>query len=141
MLVEIERTTTTQAIVEQVIDLLKRGELKPGDKLPSENELVEMLGVGRSSIREAKQTLVAMNLIEAHPGRGSFIKEIGPESIINPDIVWLLLADEHMWALYEVRMLLEVQIAALAAKRATEDDFAAMGRALHGALLDALRTE
>ena len=130
MLSQVERVTTTQAIVDQIISLMKRGELKPGDKLPSENELMQRLGVGRSSIREAKQTLTAMGLIEAYPGRGSFVKEVGPEAFIDPDIAWLLLADEHVWALHEAREILEVQVARLAAQRATEEDLVAMQRAL-----------
>jgi GntR family transcriptional repressor for pyruvate dehydrogenase complex len=130
MLNQVERITTTQAIVDQIIDSMKRGELKPGDRLPSENEMMVSLGVGRSSIREAKQILSAMGLIEAYPGRGSFIKKVTPETFIDPDIAWLLLADEHVWALHEARELLEVQVARLAAERATKEDLAAMESAL-----------
>jgi len=126
MLNQVQKVSTAQAVVEQIVSLMKSGVLAPGDRLPSENELVEMLGVGRSSVREAKQSLVAMNLIEAHPGRGSFVRELSPGDSINPDIIWLLLADEHVWALHEVRELLEVQVAGLAAQRATEEDFAAL---------------
>lgn len=132
MLNQIERVTTTQAIVDQIIDTMKRGQLKPGDKLPSENELMVRLGVGRSSIREAKQILSAMGLIEAYPGRGSFIKEVSPDTFIDPDIAWLLLADEHVWALHEARELIEVQVARLAAERATDDDLAEMESILLG---------
>jgi GntR family transcriptional repressor for pyruvate dehydrogenase complex len=109
MLNQIERVTTTQAIVDQIIDTMKRG---------------------RSSIREAKQILSAMGLIEVCPGRGSFIKGVSPDTFIDPDIAWLLLADEHVWALHEARELLEVQVARLAAERATEDDLAEMESAL-----------
>jgi len=130
MLTQIERVTTTQAIVSQLIELIKSGRLKPGDRLPSENELMQMLGVGRSSIREAKQTLVALNLIEAYPGRGSFIKEIKAEAAINPEMIALLLTGEHLLALHEAREMLEVRVAALAAQRATEEDLAAMARSL-----------
>lgn len=130
MLNQVERVTTTQAIVDQIVALMKRGELRPGDKLPTENELVQRLGVGRSSIREAKQILMAMGLIEAHPGRGSFVKAVGPDAFLDPDIAWLMLADEHVWDLYEARMILEVQIARLAAQRATQEDLAALESAL-----------
>ncbi len=91
---------------------------------------MQQSGVGRSSIREAKQILTAMGLIEAYPGRGSFVKEVGPETFIDPDIAWLLLADEHVLDLHEARELLEVQVAGLAAQRATEEDLAAMESAL-----------
>jgi GntR family transcriptional repressor for pyruvate dehydrogenase complex len=80
-----------------------------------------------------------MGLIEAHPGRGSFVKEISPDAAINPDIVSVLLADEHIWALHEARELLEVQIAGLAAQRATEDDLVAIEGALRK-LEDAVAT-
>jgi GntR family transcriptional repressor for pyruvate dehydrogenase complex len=130
MLGQIERVTTTRAIVDQVISLMKSGDLKPGDRLPSENELMELMGVGRSSIREAKQTLIAMGLIEAHPGRGSYIREVGLEALIDGDVVSLLLSDEHVMALHEARELLEVQVVALAAGRATADDLATLKAAL-----------
>jgi len=135
----VKTINTKQAIVHQLISLIKRGSLKPGDKLPSENELMEMLKVGRSSIREAKQILAAMNLIETRPGQGSFVKEVGPETVINADIIHLVLADETVWALHEAREILEIQVAGLAAQRATEDDLAAMEKVLQG-MRDAIDT-
>jgi GntR family transcriptional repressor for pyruvate dehydrogenase complex len=130
MLSRIERVSATEAVVDQMISLIRRGDLRPGDKLPSEFELMEMLGVGRSTLREAKQVLISLGLIEAYPGRGSFVMELGPDDAINQEIVALLIADEHIMALYEARALLEVQISALAAARATEDDLTELELAL-----------
>ncbi|MCL4459228.1 MAG: FadR family transcriptional regulator [Chloroflexi bacterium] len=130
MLKEVQTISATQAIVEQLISLIKSGYLKPGSKLPSEDELGKMLGVGRSSVREAKRTLMAMRLIEARPGRGSIVKEISPEAVVDVDVLHLLLADETAIALHEARELLEIQIAGLAAQRAIPEDFIAMEKAL-----------
>jgi GntR family transcriptional repressor for pyruvate dehydrogenase complex len=130
MLNRIERVSATDAVVEQLISLVRSGDLRPGDKLPSEVELMEALGVGRSTLREAKRVLISLGLVEAHPGRGSFVMELGPDDAINREIVSLLIADEHIMALYEARALLEVQISGLAAQRATDEDLAELELAL-----------
>jgi GntR family transcriptional repressor for pyruvate dehydrogenase complex len=137
MLNRIERVSATEAVVDQLISLIRRGDLRPGDKLPSEFELMEMLGVGRSTLREAKRVLISLGLVEAHAGRGSFVMELGPDDAINPEVVTLLIADAHVMALYEARAVLEVQISALAAERATDEDLVELEIAL-GALARAV---
>jgi len=130
VLSRIERVSTTEAIVDQLIAQMRRGDLRPGDRLPSEVELMRMLGVGRSSIREAKQILVSKGIIEAHPGRGSFVCQPGIGAAIDAEVFSLLVADEHVRDLYEARGLLEAQIVGLAAQRATAEDLARIEAAL-----------
>ena len=62
-------SVTTEAI-EKVKEMILSGELRPGDKLPRENELAERLGVSRSSLREAVRALAALNVIETRQGDG-----------------------------------------------------------------------
>jgi GntR family transcriptional repressor for pyruvate dehydrogenase complex len=64
-----------EKIVEQIEDLILRGELKIGDKLPSERGLAEKLTVSRNAVREAMKTLTHKGLIEVFPGRGTFITD------------------------------------------------------------------
>lgn len=97
------------------------GEIKPGDRIPGEIELMNTFKVGRSSIREAKKILMAKGLIDSHPGRGSFVKKISADEIINTDALQLYGIDQ-LDHLYELRRILEPQILKLAIQRATDSD-------------------
>src|SRR6187549_1095214 len=69
------KVTVVESIVEQLVRQIQAGRLKPGDKLPSERQLIDMLNVGRSSIREALQGLAAIGVVESRAGQGSFVSQ------------------------------------------------------------------
>jgi len=64
-----------EEIVEQLKDMLSRGELRPGDRLPSEREMAESLGVSRASVREALTALEAIGILDIRPGEGTYVKQ------------------------------------------------------------------
>src|ERR1700747_1164687 len=70
--------------VAKQIERLILKKLKPGDKLPSERELAEMLQVSRSSIRDAIRGLELMGLVEPRQGAGTIVRELSAESVVNP---------------------------------------------------------
>lgn len=120
-----------EQIVQQIQESIHKGALKEGDRLPAERELAQQFGVSRTAVREAVKALIEKGLVEAHPGRGTFV--IGRTS--NPlqqtlDRVIRVSQPEGTATLAEVRAILEPEIAALAADRATEDDFVAMREAI-----------
>jgi GntR family transcriptional regulator, transcriptional repressor for pyruvate dehydrogenase complex len=117
------RDTLTERTVQQLIGWLKDGTLKPGGRLPSQNKLVEQLGVSRTGIREALQVLAALNLIEIRPGLGCFVTKVTTEYIINADALAILLEKEAIMEVIEARKILEAATAALATERASEQDF------------------
>lgn len=111
--------------------ILEQG-LQPGDKLPTERELVRQLNVSRPVVREALTRLKAMGVIERHQGRGSFITHFPVQLVVeqlqmrpSSEKDWMM----HVW---EVRRLLETQIAGLAAERRTDGDLARLEEALSG---------
>ncbi len=114
------KITLVASIVEQLVEHIQSGTLQPGDKLPSERQLIQMLGVGRSSVREALQGLVMMGLVEVRPGQGSYVKS-NLHSFI-PDLSKPDLSDnlqrEMRLQLIEARRMIEVEIAGQAAARA-----------------------
>ncbi len=114
------KITLVASIVEQLVEHIQNGTLQPGDKLPSERQLIQMLGVGRSSVREALQGLVMMGLVEVRPGQGSYVKS-NLHSFI-PDLSKPGLSDnlqrEMRLQLIEARRMIEIEIAAQAAVRA-----------------------
>ncbi len=126
----VKKTRVYEAIVAQLTSLILEGELKPGEKLPSERELCEQFGVGRNSVREATRSLESARLVETRQGEGTFVTA-APESML-PMISEKVSSDaaNGMHDLFEARMVLEPQIAALAAERATDAELAMLEDAI-----------
>ena len=101
-------------------DAIISGELKPGDKLPSDRNLSASYGVGRSSIREALKVLSALGLIHILPGQGSFIASEHTDFFLTPLSWTLFIGQNNAKHLLEMRSILETETARLAAERADE---------------------
>ena len=130
MLKPIKTRKIYEQIVDQIGQLVAGGQLKPGDRLPSERELVERFQVSRASIREAISALEMMGLIEVRSGEGTYIREVNIDSVVAP-LAWMLFIEKDSdLELYEARKVLEVQAAGLAAERAEEDEISDMFKAL-----------
>jgi GntR family transcriptional repressor for pyruvate dehydrogenase complex len=127
----ISRTSLSDEIVEQIIDLMSRGVLKPGDRLPAERELCKRFGVGRTSLREALRSLSVMGLLEGRVGEGTFVS--GNDKYLEKALnLGLLLDGVKVQDLIETRLMLESQTAYLAAQRATGEDIDEIGGHLLG---------
>jgi DNA-binding FadR family transcriptional regulator len=124
------RKTLSQSVVDQFLDQFRRGALKPGDRLPTERELMEQFGVGRSTIREALQGLARMNLIEGRPGAGTVVRQFDVSAYLRPELFSAVLGGSSAPELLETREIIEVAVVALAAQRATEGDLAALAKML-----------
>lgn len=111
-----------EEIMEQLKDMISRGELRHGQKLPSERELAESLGVSRASVREALTALEAIGILDIRPGEGTFVRETSVSATFAPLAMVLEMEQNSMSQLMEVRRVLETEIAALAVQRATEED-------------------
>ncbi len=120
------KVTLIDSVKEQLLTLIREGHLKPGDSLPSERELMESLRVGRSSVREALQSLATMGVIEIRPGRGAFVRQPNTEDLLPADTLRVLLDRDTMIEIVEARTLLEGEMASMAAERATEEDLIRM---------------
>lgn len=130
----------TKKIYEQIVDqiglLVAEGQLKPGDRLPSERELVERFQVSRASIREAISALEMMGLIEVRAGEGTYIRQVNIDSVVAP-LAWMLFIEKDTdLELYEVRKILEVQAAGIAAERAQKEEIRDMHEALEVMRMD-----
>ena len=122
------RVSLSQIVLEQLLGLIRDGQLKPGDRLPSEADLCAMVGVGRSSVREAVKALAFMGLVESKPGRGSILLMRAANPIPQRNAAHAL-QSSAMFDLYEVRQFLEGGCAARAAERATEEEVVAIAHA------------
>jgi DNA-binding FadR family transcriptional regulator len=120
-------------VLQQLLEHLQRGEFKPGNRLPTERALMERFDVGRSTVREALQTLARMNVVEARPGSGTVVKEPSIDAYLRPDLFAVLLGNSLAAELLEAREIVEVGMITLAAQRATSADLAAIEDVLHAA--------
>src|SRR5262249_39354294 len=97
-----------------------------GDKLPSEQELMARLAVGRSSLREAVKTLAALGVVEVAVGSGMYVAD-GDTAMINRPLFWgLLMSDQSTPDVVEARRAVEIELAGMAAERATDAEIEAI---------------
>jgi GntR family transcriptional repressor for pyruvate dehydrogenase complex len=123
----IQTSRLYEQIVQQIEESILKGALNPGDQLPAERELAHQFGVSRTAVREAVKALREKGLVEAHPGRGTFVTD-GTSHSIRQTLDWILRTglEEGTAHVVEVREILEPEIAALAASRADDDAIASM---------------
>jgi GntR family transcriptional repressor for pyruvate dehydrogenase complex len=129
-----------EQIVQQIEKSITKGNLKAGEQLPAERELAQQFGVSRTAVREAVKTLREKGLVEAYPGRGTFVTNGTARSMRHTlDRMMRSGSREGAVHLVEVREILEPEIAALAAQRADEDARSAMRESI--AVMDAARLD
>ncbi|MFG6146934.1 FadR/GntR family transcriptional regulator [Halobacillus sp. B23F22_1] len=119
-----------EQVADALLESLKEGDLKPGDKLDSVEHLAKSFNVGRSAIREALSALRAMGILEMRQGEGTYVKAFDASRFSLPVSVAFLMKREDVKDLLEVRHVLEVGAAGLAALHCTEEDLQPMENAL-----------
>lgn len=127
---DLTRPSRTVEVAQALLSYLLSGELRPGDRIPSERSLGDTLGVGRGAVREALKSLTLLGLLEVRQGDGTYLSSTN--SSLLPQIVeWgILLGEQHLADLVEARQEVEVALAGLAARRRTADDIATLEAAV-----------
>lgn len=120
----IKNTKVYEQVIIQIKEMISKGILKKGDKLPSERELVDKLGVSRTSIREALRALEIIGLVESRQGEGNFIMDNFENSLFEPLSVMFMLQKSSTLEIHQVRVMIETETASLAAKNVTDEDIA-----------------
>src|SRR5271170_6288918 len=116
------KTSISDEIVDQIISLISKGDLKPGQRLPSERELCKNFGAGRSSLREALRCLCIVGVLNARVGEGTSVAVDGAK-VLGKTVEWRVMTEQHdIENLMEVRIALEGITAASAALRSSEED-------------------
>ena len=116
-------------VVDQVVNMVREGHLKPGDKLPPERVIAEQMGISRPTVREAFAALEVIGVVETRTGQGSFIRSVDLENLMSR-AESLFLEERSPFEILETRKALESYGAALAAERATSEQLAEIERAL-----------
>ncbi|MEG2153247.1 MAG: FadR/GntR family transcriptional regulator [Clostridia bacterium] len=118
---QIKKSTMAELIIDQVLQMIDQGIFVPGQKLPSEKELLEILCVSRPTVREAMRSLMTMGLVEIRCGDGTYLNDsvkLISEHFKNTNLLRHFSYNE----LIDTRLLLECEMARLAALNATEQD-------------------
>ena len=116
---KVYKTTVTSAVMEEFMRILIEGSVKPGDKIPTEQELVKMLGVGRSSVREVLAALELIGIIERRAGDGTYITDKLNSKTFS---LIMTIVGQNTPVLFEARKVIEIGLASLAAEKATSAD-------------------
>jgi GntR family transcriptional repressor for pyruvate dehydrogenase complex len=133
MYTPIQSVRVFEQVAEQIEKRILDGELRSGDRLPTERHLAEQFHVSRTAVREAMKILAQKGLVDMRPGRGTIVIDGANAAMQDSiDLVMKLRLGEVGGSnnLVEVREILEIEIAALAAARATEKEIAAMREAV-----------
>jgi len=118
----LNRESVSSSIMNMITNYLLSKELKPGDKLPTESEFVQQLGVGRNSVREAIKMLSSLGVVEIKRGVGTFIAKTISTSIMNPLILGLVFEQGTSRELFELRLLIDTGAAELVIQKASDED-------------------
>jgi GntR family transcriptional repressor for pyruvate dehydrogenase complex len=130
------RETVESELTRKLMEYLISSELRPNDRLPSERQMVEALGVGRAALRTALKSLSLLGVVEQRPGAGTFLRNTSSD-LLPRVIEWgLLLGQNRIEDILEARENLEVILAGYAAQRRTEQDLERL-RQLISAMHDA----
>jgi len=119
-------THRTMQVVNHIRALIENGTLKPGDKIPPEREFARSLGISRASLRTGIGYLAAMGVMKVRHGVGTFVAD-GPAEFGKASFSLMgVLHGFQSWQMFEVRLIIESNLAALAAERATEEHHTAL---------------
>lgn len=117
-----EKKTLDNSVADQIIHVILDQNLQPGDRLPNEFDLAKQLGVGRGTVREAVRQLTCRNILNVVQGSGTYVAT--RTGVPDDPLGFAFVTDKAKLSfdLIEIRMILEPNIAALAARRASDDD-------------------
>lgn len=117
-----KKQTLAEKAAEELIEMIREMGCQPGEKLPTEPELMQRLGVGRNTVREALRLLLSRNIVTIRQGAGTFVSE--KNGVSDDPLGFEMIEDRRKLTqdLLEVRVMMEPQIAALAAQNAEEED-------------------
>jgi GntR family transcriptional repressor for pyruvate dehydrogenase complex len=125
------RARLAERVLRDLGERIATGELSPGQLLPAEAALASHYGVSSRVIREALGALAARGLVEVRAGKGTVVRGVDSSALRDFFDVALLADARALWDLFELRKLVEVQVAELAARRATAGDIGRCEDALH----------
>jgi DNA-binding FadR family transcriptional regulator len=128
----------TDEAIEKIKTMIVAGDLRPGDRLPREADLADRLGLSRNSLREAVKALSLIRVLDVRHGDGTYVTSLAPQLLLDAlSFVVDLHRDDTVLQFLEVRRILEPAATALATRRMTDEDIAALRKVLTSLPADA----
>jgi GntR family transcriptional repressor for pyruvate dehydrogenase complex len=129
-----QNSTTAEGVVIQLRDMIHRGELSSGDRLPPERDLAKLLGVSRPTLRAGIRSLTTVGILQSRQGAGTFVAERDESPTLDSSALRMMAALHGFTSdeMFEARLALEMSIAGLAAKRATAEQITLMSEEIAG---------
>ncbi len=121
------RKTASELVVGRILDLVRAGSLRPGDRLPPERDLAAQLDVSRPTLREALRALQILGVLEIRHGGGVTVASLEPADLLSPLDLFVTLDARNMAELFEARIHYEPLLARLAAERMDDRGVARLG--------------
>lgn len=112
----------SEQVVDRIMELVRSGNLKSGDRLPPERELIEIFEISRPSLREALRSLMTLGVIEIRHGGGAYVSDLKAQTLLAPLDFYLSLSTATMQETFDSRRVVEVELIRRAAQRATKAD-------------------
>lgn len=120
----IHKQDLRQRVVGRIVELIRTGNLRPGDRLPPERELVEIFSISRPSLREAMRALSTLGIVESRHGGGTFVTDLDARTLLAPLDIFLQLSQVNIEDTFESRRIIEIEIVRKAATQAKRGDIA-----------------
>jgi GntR family transcriptional repressor for pyruvate dehydrogenase complex len=123
----VDRQALGKQVVGRVLELIRAGSLRAGDRLPPERELIAIFGISRPSLREALRALSTLGVVESRHGGGAYVSDLDARTLLAPLDFYLSLTRSNFDDAFDSRLVIETEIARRAAARAKRPDIAELG--------------
>lgn len=127
----VRSSTIADKVYEKLLRQIISGRFKPGERITPENELCEEFNVSRNTLRSALNKLNTLGILETRRGDGTYVKKFGMQMYLNTFIPAMLINEDSLMELIQLRKAIEVAAARLAAERATPEDIEMLEQAYH----------
>lgn len=125
------RVTLSEQVAQQIATMISSGRWREGDRLPSEAELCKLLHIGRSTLREALRSLAFVGMVRMKAGEGTYVSHAPPKILERVIAHGMLATEQAVTDLCDTRVLLETELAALCAQKATPAELAQLDSLVH----------
>lgn len=115
------RPSISEQVSNRVLTMIKSGNLKAGDKMPTEQQMCVALGISRPPLREALKALTLMGILESRQGGRYMVTDLSPTRLVTPFNVLLSVADDDLHTQFEARAVVELELVLFCAERATDE--------------------
>jgi len=117
-----DKQAAGKQVVARILELIRTGSLRAGDRIPPERELIEIFGISRPSLREALRALSTLGVVKAQHGGGAFVSDLHARTLLAPLDFFLSLTKANFADAFDSRLVIETEIARRAAEKATRLD-------------------